>query len=83
MESRKAQGKKGRKKRKEKTTPFGVNLIRSPVLYRAAQGQRRQESVKQILLLDAYLVGCMWKALKSLSVATHPSVSLRGRICDV
>jgi len=26
-----------RKKRKEKTTPFGVNLMRSPVLYRAAQ----------------------------------------------
>ena len=25
-------------KRKEKITPFGVNLIRSPVLYRAAQG---------------------------------------------
>ena len=24
--------------RKEKTTPFGVNLMRSPVLYRAAQG---------------------------------------------
>ena len=22
----------------EKTTPFGVNLMRSPVLYRAAQG---------------------------------------------
>ena len=27
----------GGKKRKEKTTPFGVNLMRSPVLYRAAQ----------------------------------------------
>jgi len=27
----------GRKKRQEKTTPFGVNLMRSPVLYRAAQ----------------------------------------------
>jgi len=27
------------KKRKEKTTPFGVNLMRSPVLYRAAQGR--------------------------------------------
>ncbi len=26
------------KKRKEKTTPFGVNLMRSQVLYRAAQG---------------------------------------------
>ncbi len=25
------------KKRKEKTTPFGVNLMRSQVLYRAAQ----------------------------------------------
>jgi len=25
------------KKRKEKSTPFGVNLLRSPVLYRAAQ----------------------------------------------
>ena len=25
------------KKRKENTTPFGVNLMRSPVLYRAAQ----------------------------------------------
>ncbi len=26
------------KKRKEKTTPFGVNFMRSQVLYRAAQG---------------------------------------------
>jgi hypothetical protein len=26
--------------RKEKTTPFGVNLMRSQVLYRAAQGLR-------------------------------------------
>ncbi len=26
------------KKRKEKTTPFSVNLMRSQVLYRAAQG---------------------------------------------
>jgi len=26
------------KKRKEKTTPFGVNLMRSQVLYWAAQG---------------------------------------------
>ena len=26
------------KKRKEKTTPFGVNLMRSPVIYQAAQG---------------------------------------------
>ncbi len=25
------------KKRREKTTPFGVNLMRSQVLYRAAQ----------------------------------------------
>jgi hypothetical protein len=27
-----------RKKGKEKNTPFGINLMRSPVLYRAAQG---------------------------------------------
>jgi len=27
-----------KQKRKEKTTPFGVNLMRSQVLYRAAQG---------------------------------------------
>jgi len=29
------------KKRKEKTTPFGVNLMRSQVLYRAAQEQHQ------------------------------------------
>jgi len=28
---------KKRKERKEKTTPFGVNLMRSQVLYQAAQ----------------------------------------------
>ena len=28
---------KKEKKRKEKTTPFGVNLTRSQVIYRAAQ----------------------------------------------
>ncbi len=27
------------KKRKEKTTPFDANLMRSPVLYRAAQAR--------------------------------------------
>jgi len=31
-----------KKKRKENTTPFGVNSMRSPVLYRAAQGQREE-----------------------------------------
>ena len=29
---------KRKKKREEKTTPFGVSLMRSQVLYRAAQG---------------------------------------------
>jgi len=29
---------KKRKTRQEKATPFGVNLVRSPVLYQAAQG---------------------------------------------
>ncbi len=33
------------KKRKEKTTPFGVNLMRSQVLYRAAQGLKDVEVV--------------------------------------
>ncbi len=33
------------KTRKEKTTPFGVNLMRSPVLYRAAQGLKGIEVV--------------------------------------
>jgi len=32
-------------KRKEKTTPFGVNLMRSQVLYRAAQGLKDVEVV--------------------------------------
>ncbi len=30
-------------KRQEKTTPFGVNIMRSPVLYRAAQAHYRQK----------------------------------------
>ncbi len=33
------------KKRKEKTTPFGVNLMRSQVLYRAAQGLKGNKVV--------------------------------------
>ena len=32
-------GTRKEKKRKEKTTPFGVNLMRSPVIYQAAQDQ--------------------------------------------
>jgi len=32
-------------KRKEKTTPFGVNSMRSQVLYRAAQGLKDVEVV--------------------------------------
>ncbi len=35
-----AKGSRQEKKRKEKTTPFGVNLMRSQVLYRAAQRLR-------------------------------------------
>ena len=37
-----AGGANAEKKRKEKTTPFGVNLKRSQVLYRAAQGEQMQ-----------------------------------------
>jgi len=33
------------KKRKEKTTPFGVNLMRSQVLYRAAQFALQQNEL--------------------------------------
>ena len=33
------------KKRKEKTTPFGVNLMRSQILYPAAQGLKDVEVV--------------------------------------
>ena len=33
-------------KRKEKTTPFGGNLMRSQVLYRAAQGLKDVEVVR-------------------------------------
>jgi len=33
--------KEKKKKRKEKTTPFGVNLMRSQVLYRAAQSSNK------------------------------------------
>jgi len=36
-EHREKEKKRKGKKRKEKTMPFGVNLLRSPVLYRAAQ----------------------------------------------
>ena len=35
----------GRKKRKEKTVPFGVILLTSPVLYRAAHGLRGNKVV--------------------------------------
>ena len=34
---KKRKEKKRKEKKKKKTTPFGVNLMRSPVLYRAAQ----------------------------------------------
>ena len=33
------EGMPGQLQRREKTTPFGVNLTRSQVLYRAAHGQ--------------------------------------------
>ena len=35
-------------KRKEKTTPFGVNLMRSPVLYRAAQEMNTMQCYLQM-----------------------------------
>ena len=34
------------KKRKETTTPFGVNFMRSQVIYRAAQGRAADMSVE-------------------------------------
>ena len=42
------EGMPGQLQRKEKTAPFGVNLMRSQVLYRAAYGQLQT-------LLTAYL----------------------------
>jgi len=35
---RKGKERKGKERKEEKTTPFGVKLMRSQVLYRAAQG---------------------------------------------
>ena len=40
-----------RKKRKEQTTPFGINLLRSQVLYRAAQGHACSTYIYQVCLL--------------------------------
>ena len=39
-----------KKKRKEKTTPFGVDLMRSPVLYRAAQMLHLQLDIRMIMI---------------------------------
>ncbi len=38
--------------RKEKTTPFGINLLRSQVLYRAAQGHACSTYIYQVCLLS-------------------------------
>ncbi len=41
---------KAAKKRKEKTTPFSVNLMRSQVLYQAAQAWSSQHNVSIVLI---------------------------------
>ena len=56
-EKRKEKKTRGKKrKRKENTTPFGVNLMRSPVLDRAAQG------------LQSYTLWAMWSELAATCV---------------
>ena len=41
------------RKRKEKTTPFGVNLMRSQVLYRAAQAQLDSRCIVHLVMMSA------------------------------
>ncbi len=53
---------KEKKKRKEKTTPFGVNLMRSPVLYRAAQELAKDSDHKLLFLKQSIL-----QAMQTLS----------------
>ncbi len=44
--------KEKKRKEKEKTTPFGVNLLISPVMYRAAQGQGDKHSHLSTVVSD-------------------------------
>ena len=63
-------------KRKEKTTPFGVNLLRSPVLYRAAQGPS-----KKLHLTDAHVrpgTHVVWLQVQSLLVGRDGFPTLTG-----
>ena len=50
-----------KRKRKEKTTPFGVNLMRSQVLYRAAQENKRNG-----LMQWCYMHSLPWHALRAV-----------------
>ena len=53
-----------RKKRKEKTMSFGVNLMRSPVLYRAAQAF--QETVFATTRINFNVLWSAWVNISPL-----------------
>ena len=64
------------KKRKEKTTPFGVKLMRSQVLYQAAQSLLAEYN--QALAAQLMNVSCDWLqvTLRYPSAAWHQSVTI-------
>ncbi len=51
-------------KRKEKTTPFGVSLLRSQVLYQAAQAGLAQHIVQRIASAEAVACVCILTSLE-------------------
>jgi len=54
-------------KRKEKTTPFGVNLMRSQVLYLAAQAsQESQDSCGRGAMLCGHLTNLLFSHMLSI-----------------
>ncbi len=58
-----------RKKRKEKTTPFGVNLMRSQVLYRAAQ-----------VLLSQCWAACLPSFAAKIRILRWPQQKVAGQL---
>ncbi len=67
-------------KRKEKTTPFGDNLLRSQVLYRAAQ-----VCFLVVVSADKSITGFVSSPVDACCATTlcHPSCSLGEKVCKV
>ena len=65
------------KTRKVKTTPFGVDLMRSQELYQAAQALRQRVAMVQHIMISCE---CVWGSPSAVCLCLHAPICLSVRL---